>query len=603
MWRKALAHHCAKRKRINSMTTYVINTPLRNYFFYKSPTNQVGEPLIDGYLIFQSAADHNTSLSVYSGFDDMGNPIPYPTTTILTNQIAVQLGGDGGIAPIYLQNVPYFIQCYSNELTLQWTIESYVGASFEPSNPIISGFVNNLVLDGQFTLGVSYNGNLPSNTLVNLSPANWYFEKDGTGGTDSLTFVPFALGDESVPATPINSLYYNMSVAESAGTYKYIFFPVEYVRSLESQQVTVSFYAQSATFSTVGLFYQQYFGTGGSPSATITVPVQSYALNGGWRLYTATFTVDSVAGETLGTDNNSTFNIGLSLPVNALVNFSLTNFWMILGNAASDYPYQIPQEVLASIPQSSPDYVSAGNFYYATGGATNNYVITTPNSPEFANPSKYYDGMKVRVRFDVTNTGMSSFTFLNRNALIKNAFNGLDVTSGQLVGIMTNYAIGYELEWDDAAEVWIVNVVPSSYTPVVIQNVVIPSNGTQISAAGAFNTVTPSSCPGSFAVTTFTPKSINSAINIKFLAGNAVGVGAALVFGIAVNNVYYGCGASGASNPQSVGCTATYLNTTGASLTIGVYFGGNGGGTSYLATTSSGVVPVPSCSLTIEEIL
>src|SRR5690348_6546935 len=104
------------------MTTnnFLINTPLRNYFFYKNEPN-IAQPLTDGYLIFRSAADHSVFLTVYSDVHNPSAPVAYPTVTIIFNNEtcqAVQLDSDGGIPPIYLQDEEYFIQCVSVELSL-----------------------------------------------------------------------------------------------------------------------------------------------------------------------------------------------------------------------------------------------------------------------------------------------------------------------------------------------------------------------------------------------------------------------------------------------------------------------------------------------------
>lgn len=591
------------------MSNYTLNTPLRNYFFYKSPDNKVGAPLIDGYLIFESADDHTISLTVYSDVSDPNNPVPYATTPILSNQLAVQLDGDGGIAPIYLQDKAYFILCYSRELELQWTIESYEGALFIPNQNVVDGLVNNLVLDGQFTFGQSYSGDLPSGTPVNLGYPNWYFEKDGTGGTDALTFVPFVLGEDSVPQTPINALLYNMTVAESAGTYKKIYFPIQYVRSLEQQEVTVSFWSKSSTFSVVTLFYEQNFGTGGSPSAPIIVQPNSFSLDGTWTQYSATFTFDSIAGEILGDNGDDVLQIGIMLPVNALVNFWLTNFLVAEGDVSPAYPYLIPQQVEAQVPQNSADYVAAGNYYADKGTIANSvYIATAPQNPQFSNPSQLYSGATIKFFPEYTNTGASTLTFLGETLPIVNSLGTavtLPLSPGQIIGNSVKYSIGWELQFNTdniGVRQWFLTHVPTSYTPVVIQKVVTFSNAAQ-SATGAYNT-TPTSNPGSFAVQTFTPRSVNSQINFTFKSGIGTGNTTTILYGISVNNTFIGGGGgAGDGSPSPLGCSASYVNTTGTPISVGVYYGKYAGSALVSLSTAAGTGIIPSCSLTIEEII
>jgi hypothetical protein len=82
---------------------------------------------------------------------------------------------------------------------------------------------------------------------------------------------------------------------------------IESVRTFANQTITVSFYAKGTNPTTDGnlkVYLQQNFGTGGSPSATVTVTEQTFVLTANWVRYSFQFTVPSIAGKTLGTANN-----------------------------------------------------------------------------------------------------------------------------------------------------------------------------------------------------------------------------------------------------------------------------------------------------------
>jgi len=49
---------------------------------------------------------------------------------------------------------------------------------------------------------------------------------------------------------------------------------------------------------------EQDFGTGGSPSAAVYVPGQTVTLTGSWAPFAVTFSVPSISGKTLGSNNN-----------------------------------------------------------------------------------------------------------------------------------------------------------------------------------------------------------------------------------------------------------------------------------------------------------
>jgi hypothetical protein len=81
--------------------------------------------------------------------------------------------------------------------------------------------------------------------------------------------------------------------------------PIEDVTRLSNKTVTVSFYAQAQSGAPkLGVSVDQYFGTGGSPSATVNGTGQAVALTNAFARYSLTFTLPSIAGKTLGTNND-----------------------------------------------------------------------------------------------------------------------------------------------------------------------------------------------------------------------------------------------------------------------------------------------------------
>lgn len=82
--------------------------------------------------------------------------------------------------------------------------------------------------------------------------------------------------------------------------------PVERVRRLAGKTVTISFYALAAAASPkLGVSLDQIFGTGGSPSAGVTVTGQSVTISSTtWARYSVTLAVPSISGKTLGTTGN-----------------------------------------------------------------------------------------------------------------------------------------------------------------------------------------------------------------------------------------------------------------------------------------------------------
>ena len=80
---------------------------------------------------------------------------------------------------------------------------------------------------------------------------------------------------------------------------------IEDVRRLSGKTVTVSFYAAAASGAPkLGVSLDQLFGTGGSPSARANGTGQSVTLGTTFARYSLTFTLPSIIGMTLGTNND-----------------------------------------------------------------------------------------------------------------------------------------------------------------------------------------------------------------------------------------------------------------------------------------------------------
>ena len=83
----------------------------------------------------------------------------------------------------------------------------------------------------------------------------------------------------------------------------------------------ISFYAKASSGTpSIGVEVQQNFGTGGSPSATVSTPLAAKVISTSWAQYTATVTVPSITGKTLGTTANTSY-----LEVNLWISSGATN--------------------------------------------------------------------------------------------------------------------------------------------------------------------------------------------------------------------------------------------------------------------------------------
>jgi hypothetical protein len=81
---------------------------------------------------------------------------------------------------------------------------------------------------------------------------------------------------------------------------------IEDVRTLAGQTATISFYAKAASGTpSLSFELEQNFGSGGSPSASVQVFGDKVTLSTSWQRFSATVSVPSITGKTIGTTANS----------------------------------------------------------------------------------------------------------------------------------------------------------------------------------------------------------------------------------------------------------------------------------------------------------
>ena len=124
--------------------------------------------------------------------------------------------------------------------------------------------------------------------------------QNGTG-TSTISQQSFALG--TAPVTGYEGTYFlrHQVTAVGTSTVNGVEQRIESVRTFANQTVTFSFYAKADAARTISARIDQYFGTGGSPSATVTGTVYTFSATTAWTRFSQTITLASIAGKTIGT--------------------------------------------------------------------------------------------------------------------------------------------------------------------------------------------------------------------------------------------------------------------------------------------------------------
>ena len=167
----------------------------------------------------------------------------------------------------------------------------------------------------------------------------WQTLVDGSGATRTISRQSFTIGQSDVPGEPTYFIKYNQSVAGSGQTIHIFRQPIESVRTFAGQQITVSFYAKAASATTLpSVQIAQFFGTGGSPSATVFTTVASnVSITTSWQRFTYSVTLPSISGKTIGSDGNDWVSLSFNLPLNATFNIDIAQVQVEAGPVATPF--------------------------------------------------------------------------------------------------------------------------------------------------------------------------------------------------------------------------------------------------------------------------
>jgi hypothetical protein len=133
---------------------------------------------------------------------------------------------------------------------------------------------------------------------------------DGTATFSAQTFTPGAApvaGYEGINYLRIVTASQTSTAVQTALAQR-----VEDARTLSGQTVTISFWAKASSGTpSIAVNLNQNFGTGGSPSSSVTNPVGKIAISTSWARYSLTYALPSVSGKTFGTNANSRLDVNI----------------------------------------------------------------------------------------------------------------------------------------------------------------------------------------------------------------------------------------------------------------------------------------------------
>jgi hypothetical protein len=175
--------------------------------------------------------------------------------------------------------------------------------------PFVAG--KNKIINGDFAI------NQRNFTSVTVG-ATYTFDRyiTTTGGTSgTVTYTPQVFTPGAAPVAGYEGKNFMQMVTASytvADSWAGFTQNIESVRTFAGQTITFSFWAKANTGTPkLGIRFQQFFGTTGSPSAPVNKYATVTAISTSWARYSVTVTLDSLTGKTISTDNTDRLSISL----------------------------------------------------------------------------------------------------------------------------------------------------------------------------------------------------------------------------------------------------------------------------------------------------
>jgi hypothetical protein len=169
----------------------------------------------------------------------------------------------------------------------------------------------------------------------NYGVDRWYASQ-GIGSTVTHQRKDFALGQTDVPGEPKN--YLEITQTGTSTTKTALQQSIEGVRILAGQKGSYQFHARVLS-GTRGLtpVLKQRFGTGGSPSPDLDTSGTPVILTTTWQNISDVVSIPSIAGKTIGTNNNDNLMLSLELDLGPTVTVQIAQVQVEKGDFATDF--------------------------------------------------------------------------------------------------------------------------------------------------------------------------------------------------------------------------------------------------------------------------
>jgi hypothetical protein len=241
-------------------------------------------------------------------------------------------------------------------------------------NPFVAG--KNRIING--AMAINQRAFTSNTTSGSFNFDRWF--QINSGGSFTVTPQTFTTGAAPVVGYEGRTFFQGITASQSAaGDYAILDQKIESVRTLAGSTATISFWAKAGSGTPkIGVEIGQYFGSGGSPSASVFTACGAVTLSTSWARYSVTVAVPSISGKTIGTNNDD--NLELLLWVSAGSTFaSRASSIGIQNNTFQIWGVQVEQGSTATAFQTATgtiqgELLACMRYYYNLVRGNGNYI-------------------------------------------------------------------------------------------------------------------------------------------------------------------------------------------------------------------------------------
>jgi len=223
-----------------------------------------------------------------------------------------------------------------------------------PSSGSLQVAGKNAVINGDFL--INQRAFTSNTTTLAYNFDRWL--QQNSGGSFTVTPQTFTPGAAPIATYEGRTFVQGITATQSAaGDFAIITQRIEDVTRYAGTTVTISFFAKANTGTPkIGVEVKQNFGSGGSPSAIVSVPAGASTLTTSFARYSVSVAIPSISGKTLGTTANTSY---LEL-----------NLWTSAGATYATPASSIGiQNFTASIWGVQMEYASSASYFTTASGS------------------------------------------------------------------------------------------------------------------------------------------------------------------------------------------------------------------------------------------